>query len=229
MKNPFKKEPANFQSAPPITPYQLAKQEWDDRIGSARVQARNWRFLAFVTLFLAIGLLAILLLTISGNKPKLFVAEVSSNGRVVDVMQLQTRYQPTVAQEEYFLAHFVNLIRGLPLDPVVAKKNWLEAYNFLSARGAERLSAYFRQNNPVELLGKKTVTITITTVNPISDKSFAIEWSENTVNLNGQNEGQKNYSGVFTIVIKQPTTQREILQNPLGILIVDFSFSPRTG
>ena len=31
----------------PETPYQKAAQVWDERIGSARVQARNWRLMAF--------------------------------------------------------------------------------------------------------------------------------------------------------------------------------------
>ena len=31
----------------PETPFQRAEQVWDERIGSARVQARNWRILAF--------------------------------------------------------------------------------------------------------------------------------------------------------------------------------------
>ena len=30
----------------PETPYQRAAQVWDERIGSARVQARNWRLMA---------------------------------------------------------------------------------------------------------------------------------------------------------------------------------------
>jgi hypothetical protein len=40
-----------------VTPYQRAAQIWDDRIGSARVQARNWRLACFGSLGLA-GLLA---------------------------------------------------------------------------------------------------------------------------------------------------------------------------
>ena len=33
----------------PVTPYQRAAQAWDDRIGSARVQAANWRLAALPT------------------------------------------------------------------------------------------------------------------------------------------------------------------------------------
>ena len=37
----------------PETPYQRAGQLWDERIGAARVQARNWRLMAFGGLGLA--------------------------------------------------------------------------------------------------------------------------------------------------------------------------------
>ena len=40
----------------PETPYQRAAQAWDERIGSARVQARNWRLMAFGSLALSMGL-----------------------------------------------------------------------------------------------------------------------------------------------------------------------------
>ena len=40
----------------PQTPYQRAAQLWDERIGSARVQARNWRLMAFGGLALSTGL-----------------------------------------------------------------------------------------------------------------------------------------------------------------------------
>lgn len=38
------------ESPSPETPYQKAGQVWDERIGSARVQARNWRLMALALL-----------------------------------------------------------------------------------------------------------------------------------------------------------------------------------
>src|SRR3546814_11637050 len=35
------------QTPEPVTPYQRAEQLWDERIGASRVQARNWRLMAF--------------------------------------------------------------------------------------------------------------------------------------------------------------------------------------
>ena len=57
----FKRPATHYgKTAEPETPYQRAGQIWDDRIGSARVQARNWRLMAFGSLFLSAGFAAAL-------------------------------------------------------------------------------------------------------------------------------------------------------------------------
>lgn len=227
MKIPFKKEVTSYKSEEPQTPYQRAKQEWDNRIGDARLQARNWRLLAICSIILALLLLVWQFVFLASKQDRIFVAEVAQSGRVINVAPLTTRYQPTEAQIEYFLAHFVELVRGVPLDPVVAKKNWLTAYKFLSQRGAKILDGFLRENNPLTLLGKKTVTTKITDINPISNSSYQLNWTEITVNLNGQVESQKTFSGTFTISLKSPASQEEILTNPLGIFLVDLHINPR--
>ncbi|HUZ66480.1 MAG TPA: VirB8/TrbF family protein, partial [Beijerinckiaceae bacterium] len=53
----FKRPSVRYGKTPePVTPYQKAAQVWDERIGSARVQAKNWRLIAFGNLFLVGGL-----------------------------------------------------------------------------------------------------------------------------------------------------------------------------
>ena len=44
----FKRPSTHYGKAPePETPYQRAGQVWDERIGAPRVQAKNWRLMAF--------------------------------------------------------------------------------------------------------------------------------------------------------------------------------------
>src|SRR5260370_23794566 len=53
----FRRPSVRYGRTPePETPYQKAAQVWDERIGAARIQARNWRLIAFGNLFLAAGL-----------------------------------------------------------------------------------------------------------------------------------------------------------------------------
>lgn len=44
----FRRPSVRYARTPePVTPHQKAAQAWDEPIGSARVQARNWRLMAF--------------------------------------------------------------------------------------------------------------------------------------------------------------------------------------
>ena len=61
------------QTPEPETPYQRAGQLWDERIGSARVQARNWRLMAFGGLFLGTGLSAALVWQ-TGAEPRILAS-----------------------------------------------------------------------------------------------------------------------------------------------------------
>lgn len=227
MRNPFKREARTYKGEELLTPYQRAQQEWDMRIGTSRVQARNWRVLAILSLLITILLAIVLSVTLATRKDRIYIAEVTKDGKVVNVSPLLVRYQPTEAQKEYFIARFIELVRTIPLDPVLAKKNWITAYDFLNNRAAERLNYYFKQSNPTALLGKKTISTQLSDINPISPTTIHINWIETTVNSSGQEESKKEYSGVFTIAIKQPTSHEIMLRNPLGIYIVDFNISPK--
>ena len=58
----FKRSNLRYGETPqPVTPYQKAAQKWDERIGTARVQAHNWRLMALGSVLLSLVLAAILL------------------------------------------------------------------------------------------------------------------------------------------------------------------------
>jgi hypothetical protein len=68
----------------PEIPFQRAGQVWDDRIGSARIQARNWRLMAFGTLGMA-GVMAsalvrsVVMIMLDGRMPSTDTAAVLTN------------------------------------------------------------------------------------------------------------------------------------------------------
>ena len=64
-----------------VTPYQKAAQVWDERIGSARVQARNWRLMAFGSLLLSGGLAAALVWQSTQGTITPWVVEVDHLGQ----------------------------------------------------------------------------------------------------------------------------------------------------
>ena len=229
MTQPFNTDTKNYSSKRPAeTPYQRVKKIWDQRLGSSLMQAKNWRLMAMINGMIALILLILLMVTlVTYHQNRVFIAEVAATGQVRNVALLKTTYQPTLAQKEYFVTQFIEMIRSVPLDPVAAKKNWVTAYDFLSQRAAKKLNQQWQKNNPIDLLGKKTVSVVVESIDPITEDTFNVTWKETAVSTNGLDPVNTTYSGVFTTTILQPTLQQQIMKNPLGIYIVDFNFSPQ--
>ncbi len=151
----FKRPDVRYGRTPePETPYQRAAQAWDDRIGSARVQARNWRLMAFGSLFLSGGLAAGLVWQSATGSIVPWVVQVDRLGQAQAVAPADAAYQPTDPQVAWHLARFVEEVRSVPADPIILRQNWLRAYDYTTSSGALALSDYARTNDPFAKLGQ---------------------------------------------------------------------------
>src|SRR3954454_3865674 len=109
----FKRSAVHYGRTPePIAPYQRAAQVWDDRIGSARVQARNWRLMAFGCLMLASGLAAALAWQSTQGMVAPWIVEVDRLGEPKTVAPASAAYQATDPQIAFHLARFIEKVRG---------------------------------------------------------------------------------------------------------------------
>ncbi|OGT97242.1 MAG: hypothetical protein A2298_05625 [Gammaproteobacteria bacterium RIFOXYB2_FULL_38_6] len=206
--------------------YQQARQEWNNRIGSARSHARNWRFACLVSLFISFLLILCILFLISTHKNYVYVAQVDAKNHVVNVQSLDTAYQPTDAQKEYFIGKFIKSIMSLPLDPVVARQNWLHAYAVTDGKATMQLTQYAQTIHPFQNLGQTTKTVEILDFHPIDQNSYSFTWRQTVIDVKGAVQSTHVYNGIFTISSEgQPTEQQQILINPLGLKIVYFTFS----
>ena len=104
----FKRPSVHYGRTPqPATPYQKAAQVWDKRIGSARVQARNWRLMAFGCLLLSGGLAAGLAWQSTKGTVTPWVVEVDRLGQAQAVGPATAGYRPTDPQIAWHLARFM--------------------------------------------------------------------------------------------------------------------------
>ena len=215
----FKRTQLHYgQSERPVTPYQKAAQVWDQRIGSARVQARNWRLMAFGCLGLVggLGLQLAVLSTTSRVTP--YVVEVERDGAIRAVAPAIEHYDPSDAQIAAELARFIENVRGISIDPVVVKQNWLKAYDYATDRAAQTLNDYARENDPFAKIGTRSVTVEVSSVVRASPSSFQLRWREKAFE-NGAVAGATNFTAVLTIISKPPHDAATLRANPLGIYI----------
>src|ERR1700686_4389272 len=162
----------------PETPYQRAGQVWDERIGSARIQAKNWRLAFFGMLMLGGGLAGGLVWQSARGTVTPWVVQIDKLGQAQVVAPAVADYRPTDPQIAWHLARFIEQVRGIPADPVVLRQNWLEAYNYVSDKGALALSDYAPPSDPFSKIGKPQVSVEVSSVIRASADSFRIAWTE---------------------------------------------------
>ena len=215
----FKRSRLDYgRSEAPVTPYQKAAQVWDERLGSARVQARNWRLMAFGSLALSIGLAIELAALASTSRVTPYVIEVEKDGGVHAVAPATETYEPSDAQIAVELARFIENVRSVSSDPVVVKQNWLKAYDYATDRAAQTLNDYARENDPFARIGTRSVTVEVTSVVRASPSSFQIRWREKAFE-NGAAAGVASFTAVLTLVRKVPRDAATLRANPLGLYI----------
>src|SRR3546814_637019 len=123
----FRRPSIRYGTSPePVTPYQRAAQVWDDRIGSARVQAKNWRLAFFGCLALSGGLAGGLVWQSARGTITPWVVEVDKLGQAQAIAPADVDYRPTDPQMAFHLARFIEQVRALPADPIVLRQDWLQ-------------------------------------------------------------------------------------------------------
>ena len=221
----FKRSNLGYGETPqPVTPYQKAAQKWDERIGSARVQAANWRLMALGSLVLSLIMAASLLWLGRSGAAVPYVVEIDRQGGTRPVGPAAEAYKPTDAQIAFHLARFIENVRSISIDPVVVRQNWLKAYDFVTDRAAVTLNDYARDNDPFSKVGRQTIAVEVTSVVRASDSSFQIRWQERVFE-GGAPISANRLTGIFSIVITTPRTVELVRKNPLGIYVHAFNWS----
>jgi type IV secretory pathway TrbF-like protein len=225
MKMRFRRAVQRYGRTPePVTPYQKAAQVWDERIGSARVQARNWRLMAFGGLALSTALSGALMWQSMQSRIVPYVVAVDRLGEARAIAPADRDYQPTDPQIAWFLGRFISNVRSISLDPVLMRQNWLSAYDFATQRGTRFLNDYARQADPFGEVGARTVSVQATSIVRASDRSFQVKWTETEYDR-GSFAGTTHWTAILSVVTRPPATADTLRRNPLGLYVdaIDWS------
>lgn len=206
------------------TPYLRAAAAWDERIGSARVQAHNWRLCALGCVLVSLVAVSGLIYQSSKSQVVPYVVEVDTQGQVRTVGPAQVAYVPSQAIVQKHVSDFVRDIRTLPIDPVVLRQQWQRAYATVTPRGAALLTALNRDQRPESKLGKQMVTVDVQRALPVTDSSFDVRWSETAFGAQGDVLGTTSRSGIFQVQACPPKTAEALRANPLGVCIDTFAW-----
>jgi len=225
----FRRPSVRYGRTPePETPYQRAAQAWDERIGSARVQARNWRLMALGELALIAGLAAALVWQSARGTIVPWVVQVDRLGEAQAVAPAIANFRPTDPQIAWHLARFIEQVRGIAADPIIVRQNWLRAYDFATDRGALALNDFARASDPFGRVGRQQVAVEVSSVIRSSEDSFRVAWIERTYE-NGQLARTERWTAILTIVVQPARDAERLRRNPLGIFVHAINWSRELG
>ena len=133
-------------------------------------------------------------------------------------------YEPSDAQIAFHLAEFVRNTREVSIDPIVVRQNWLTAYAYATDRGAATLNEYAREHDPFSDIGKRSVSVDVTSVVRSSDDSFTVRWRE-TAFRNGAETGREVWTATPSVISDPPRDADTLHRNPLGLYVHGINWS----
>lgn len=207
------------------TIHALAGAHWDDRIGSARVQARNWRLMAFLSILLAMGSLAGLIHLGAQPKHVPYFVEIDKLGQATFLGELgRSSFRPDETQIKFHLERFVQGTRSVSSDQEINKQRVHEAYALLTARAGEQLRSYFKAGGDPVVRAAAGETITTNTIAdvPIADGVYQIDWRQQHWDVNGNLKRDTLWRGMFQFLVQKPANIEDVRKNPIGLYIDQF-------
>lgn len=212
--------------APGKSTYLAARAEWNERYGSYIQQARAWRLIAFLSMLVAT--IAVLGVVYIGSQSRLvpFIVEVNKLGDALAAQRADVASTPDTRLIRAQLARWIDDIRTVYLDASAERAIVTEAYGMVDRQSAAYgdLNNYFRANDPFTRAQNETVNVHITSVLPISQKTWRIEWDEETHARDGSMTRISHWQGTVTIALRPPTDSETILVNPTGLYVQNFSW-----
>ena len=216
----------------PETPYNRAREEWSDRTGALIRQARNWRAAFFAQALIAMILTGGLVYQASRSSIQPFLIEHNAaTGEAIGLGTIPAwRYSPQENEYRHFLSSWLQMVRSVSIDPVVVKRNWLDAYRFTTQGAANELNDWAQKDERLAKVGQETVSVEIVSINPIpGSHSYQIRWKESVRTISGELKAEHAMTGIFPVKVEPPDSHDEegLRVNPLGIRIdAGFQWSP---
>jgi type IV secretory pathway TrbF-like protein len=206
-------------------PYLSARREWNERYGDYIARARNWRLAAFA----ALGISAVLALGVvweaAQSKVVPYVVEVDKLGDAVAVGRADRAAPADGRVVKAQLAAWIVDVRSISSDPTAEKTALARAYSMTAASATTFLDDYYRQHSPFGQA--RTIAVSVDAVLPVSDRTYQLEWSEDARDFQGRDIETTHWLASLTIAFDPPSTERGILNNPLGLYVTGISWTQR--
>lgn len=208
-------------------PYLAAKLEWNERYGDVISRAQNWRILALVCAAASVVLAAGLVIVALRSRIVPYVVSIDTIGRAVSAGPAERAKPADERLVRAAVLDWVEAMRTVTSDPQL-QMHAIDKVFAMIGKGSPAqtfVTDYYKANSPFERAASVTVNVEVRSVLASSDKTFQVEWTETTRDLQGGIKETGTYNGSFTTVVNPPSDERTVRLNPLGVYITYVNWS----
>lgn len=211
-------------------PYAAQRRRWFEVFGGVAVANRRL-FLVVLALAAVVVAQAIALAALTPMKTVVpYIVKIEDSGRTSLEVAGAQRYVPGQREIDYALARWVRNL--LTIDSYMTsnpqRNNVLEAYVMTRGKASEQFVEWFRATKPVEAVNQDP---TLTRVVQVRNLLYVKEGEAVIIRVTTETRSAKqqpvteNQMVTIHYTIIPPKTEKEILENPIGLVITHFAIS----
>lgn len=210
-------------------PYLAARREWLERYGSYMARERVWRITALGAIVVA-AILAIGLWSVKADQRVLtYVVEVDGHGGVIGTRQVAASAKP---EEKHIRAQLIEWLTGartVYVDQRAIERGISKTYASTMPASPARtaLGEFHAQQSPYQRAAAETVELEVRSAMPLTADTWRIEWDETVRQRSGKLVSQQTWQATVNIVIAEPTSPQQLVANPFGVFVKQFSWAQR--
>jgi type IV secretion system protein VirB5 len=202
------------------SPFLNAKSRHMDVYLAQSQSLAQWRLSFFM-------LLILLTLSVSGNiylsgsvKIQSFVVQVDEHGYSIPIQMAEVsgvNERVVASQIGQFIMNSRIRVTDRNAQIIFAKNSYKSIGS--NSEALRILNKDYSAYPPTQ--SKYPVKIDIKSIIPLTPQTYQAEWSETMADANGQSY-EVNYQGIYEIVVSPPGNMQNLVNNPLGVYIVDY-------
>lgn len=215
-------------------PYLSARRTWNHLMDSSRAARLNWMILALFSLLVALAAVGGMIHIGSQSKFIPYVVEVDHLGQLTAAAPADkaTPTDPRILRAT--AAAFIADLRLVTPDIALQRKAIFRTYAHLSAKDPATAKANewlngTEESNPFKRAEKEMVSTELHSVLQQTGDTWQIDWTETVRTRQGVSVGKPfRMRALVTLYMAPPnheTKEEQLLDNPLGIFVRDFSWS----
>lgn len=212
-------------------PYLNAKIQWNFILGDLVSSKQMWQFIGLASLLISVGSVGGLIYIGSQSKYVPYIVEVDKLGETVTVGAAEKVKPVDERITKAMLASFVTNARTVTTDVSLQRRYILDCYSMLNSNDSatNKMNEWMngtKDSSPFNRAKTILVNVEIKSILKQSNNTWQLDWVETTRTHDGALVKEpENMRGLFTIYFIAPTSEEQILRNPVGLYIKDYSWS----